>query len=135
MAETISVAGRISVVDTLLIRRAPERKGWPLYLPGQAGVSSRKKGSPPELTGASLPARSRAAARRGGVEVVLGFIASAPAPARLHMWAASSLEHVVHQSVDRGTALCWRDKSAMSGCCLLRVGTKEWALQVEQKNE
>jgi hypothetical protein len=30
VAETISVAGRISVVDTLLIRRAPERKGWPL---------------------------------------------------------------------------------------------------------
>jgi hypothetical protein len=30
-----------------------------------------------------------------GVEVVLGFIASAPAPARLHTWAAASLEHVV----------------------------------------
>jgi hypothetical protein len=30
---------------------------------------------------------------------VLGFIASAPAPAQPHTWAASSLEHVVHHSV------------------------------------
>ena len=43
MAETISVAGRISVVDTLLNRRAPKRKGWPLYLPGQAPRWSAKR--------------------------------------------------------------------------------------------
>ena len=30
-------------MDTLLIRRAPERKGWPLYLPGQAPRWSAKR--------------------------------------------------------------------------------------------